>query len=76
MVKIKKNKKKIKILNYDDFFAMSNYDVIINFIGCSDPKYTQILSEEKCISFKKFDNLILEYLKKTLSVNTYSLVVE
>ena len=66
-LKLKKIKKKIKILNYDDFFAMSNYDVIINFIGCSDPKYTQILSEEKCISFKKFDNLILEYLKKNIN---------
>ena len=51
---------------------MSNYDVIINFIGCSDPKYTQILSEEKCISFKKFI-INIKILKKTLTVNTYSL---
>ena len=54
-LKLKKIKK-IKILNYDDFFAMSNYDVIINFIGCSDPKYTQILSEENALVLK---NLII-----------------
>ena len=73
-LKVFKNNKNIKILNYKKFNSL-NYDVIINCTGIGDPN---ILRKDLNAIFKtteEMDNMVLSYLvknKKSIYVNLSS----
>ncbi|UXD24029.1 NAD-dependent epimerase/dehydratase [Yersinia enterocolitica] len=62
-----------KDINYFDHNG--NYDAIINFIGAGNPTRIKDLGSEIIDITYKYDNLVIEYLKKTQTVNIFLLAV-
>jgi len=55
--------KKFNTIGYEDFHS-NPYDVVINFIGASDPNVIACLGNDIVDVTEKFDKQIIEYLQK------------
>lgn len=59
--------KRYQILGYERFSNATHYDVILNFIGCGDPKKLKQMQSDIIYINDYFDNKILNYLKTNQS---------